>query len=294
MAKHLTAILFIVFGVLCLTTTAQPKNTIPIVTKTTKDTISYQYISQPGEIILKYREVLVDETKSHIEYLEKLYTVAATIFGAIGALSVGLLFYQSGKSRKEIKSLVDENFKLKVDDIIKEQINHIDKLYKRKFNFFTTWMNRIILELSENAINYKGDKPLTAVNYEKLMGKLILWVDDKPENNEQHTEVFKSMGVDFVLARTTEEANDAIKNGDFDLIISNMGRPPKENEPDNAEEGLVFIKYLKKIKNNTPIIIYTKPESQNKYGDRIINEGVTVTNGYTGLFKQILKHLTNK
>lgn len=291
MTKHLTTIFIVVFSSLHLTGIAQPKGVISVVAQSTKDTISYQYIAQPGEIILKYREVLEDETKSHIEYLEKLYSLAAAIFGAIGTLFLGLLYYQSGKSKKEIKNQVDENFKLKVDEIIKEQIIQIDKLYKRKFNFYTAWMNRIILELSETAIHYKDDKPLQTVNYEKLMGKIILWVDDKPENNEQHTEVFKSMGVDFVLARTTEEAKNAIKKENFDLIISNMGRPPKENEPDNAEEGLVFIKILKNSKNNTPIIIYTKPESQKKYGDRIINEGVTVTNGYTGLFKQILKHL---
>jgi CheY-like chemotaxis protein len=290
MIKKLIAILFFNFVSLLWVNTAPSQQNIAIV-KTTKDTVYLKNVYDPSEIILKYREVLENETKEHIEYLEKLYTVASAIFGGIGALFLALLYFQWGKNKKEIKNQVDENFKLKVDDIVKEQINQIDKLYKRKFNISTSWMNRIILELSEKAINQKDDKPLTSVNYEKLKGKLVLWVDDKPENNEQHIEVFKSMDVDFVIAKTTEEAKADIKKSNFDLIISNMGRPPKAGEVDNAEEGVVFIKYLKAIKSKIPIIIYTKPETQKKYGDIVVNEGVAITTGYTGLFKQILKYL---
>lgn len=290
MTKFLTTILIFYLISLFWTNTIQCQQIVSVA-KSTKDTIYLKNIHDPNEIILKYREVLENETKDHRDYLEKLFSFASAIFGAIGTLFLSLLYFLWGKSVKEIKNKVDENFKLKVDDIIKEQINLIDKLYKRKFNFFTAWMNRIILELSETAINQKDDKPLISVNYEKLKGKLVLWVDDKPENNEQHIEVFKSVGVDFVLSKTTEEAKAILKKNTFDLIISNMGRPPKENDPDNADEGIVFIKFLNNNNNKTPIIIYTKPETQKKYGNKAINEGVAVTNGYTGLFKQILKHL---
>jgi len=261
--------------------------------KPTKDTIYIENISQPGEIILKYREVLESETKAHRDYLETLYTRITAIFGFVGTIVLAVLYFLWGKSSKGIQNQVNDNFKLKVDDIIKEQVSEIDKLYKKKFNYFTSWMSKVILELSETAINQKDDKPLVSVDYSKLKGKTILWIDDKPENNEQHIEVFKSVGVDFELAKTSEEARNKLKLQSFDLIISNMGRPPKENEPDNPEEGINFLKILSKNKNMTPIIVYTKPETQKKYGDLALKNGArAVTQGYTGLFKLMLKHLT--
>lgn len=291
MTKFLKHVIIFNAVFLLWTQNAQTQDTLPV-KGLKKDTIYLQNINTPSETILKYREVLENESKEHREYLEKLYLIATTIFGAVGTLFLALLYFFWGKSKKEIRSQVDENFKLKVDEIIKEQTNQIEKLYKRKYNFFTNWMNRVILELSETVVNQMDDKPLASVNYEKLKGKNVLWVDDKPENNEQHIEVFKNVGVDFVLVKTTDEAKKELKKNNFDLIISNMGRPPKENEPDNPEEGIEFLKFLKLNQNKTPTIIYTKPENQKKYGDKALAEGAyAVTQGYTGLFKQVLKHL---
>ena len=133
------------------------------------------------------------------------------------------------------------------------------------------------------------------INYETLKNKRVLWVDDKPFNNSQHIDIFTSLGVICELANTTEDAKKLLNvSQHFDLIISNMGRPPKEGEPDNPEEGIVFLQFLKKEKNATPVIIYTKPETQKSCGDSALSNGAAaVTQGYASLLKKVLNILRN-
>ena len=62
--------------------------------------------------------------------------------------------------------------------------------------------------------------------------KLILWVDDRPENNIFERKAMDEYGIRFVLAQSTNEAFDEIEKlyksskSYFDAIISDMGRPP--------------------------------------------------------------------
>jgi CheY-like chemotaxis protein len=57
--------------------------------------------------------------------------------------------------------------------------------------------------------------------------KLVLWVDDIPDNNIHERAAFEKYNVRFVLATSTEDAMRGIRTGaPFDAIISDMGRPP--------------------------------------------------------------------
>jgi CheY-like chemotaxis protein len=53
-----------------------------------------------------------------------------------------------------------------------------------------------------------------------------LWVDDFPNNNIYERQALEALGVNFVLATSTEEALKKISRQRFDAIISDMGRPP--------------------------------------------------------------------
>jgi PleD family two-component response regulator len=54
----------------------------------------------------------------------------------------------------------------------------------------------------------------------------VLWVDDFPNNNIYERQALEALGVNFVLATSTEEALKKISRQRFDAIISDMGRPP--------------------------------------------------------------------
>jgi CheY-like chemotaxis protein len=257
------------------------------------DTVYSKNILEPNEIILKYKNILEEDSRGHRTYLENLYTIGVSIFGVLGGIFLGVLYFSWGKTKREVRSQVEENFKLKVDEIIKEQTERIEILYKRKLNTFTKYTNNMLIDLASKALITHDDQPLPDVNYEELKGKKILWVDDKPDNNLQHREIFGSFGVDFDIAKDTEEAKKMISpHNNYDLIISNMGRPPKIEGEDNPREGLVFLKWLKDNGITTPRIIYTKPVNVESYSDEVNRLNSSITHGYTGLFKEILRNLS--
>lgn len=54
----------------------------------------------------------------------------------------------------------------------------------------------------------------------------ILWVDDHPTNNVYERRALEAFGFTFVLARATDEAISLLSKQQFQLIISDLGRPP--------------------------------------------------------------------
>jgi CheY-like chemotaxis protein len=56
----------------------------------------------------------------------------------------------------------------------------------------------------------------------------ILWVDDKPTNNELERSILRSLRIDITVALSTAEAMRALRRSPYDLIISNVWRP---NDP---------------------------------------------------------------
>ncbi len=84
----------------------------------------------------------------------------------------------------------------------------------------------------------------------RLIGSLVLWVDDRPDNNFYERRALEALGVRFVLAAATEEALQLIRLQSFDLIISDMGRPG------DARAGYTLLDRLRELGDLTPYLIY--------------------------------------
>lgn len=78
----------------------------------------------------------------------------------------------------------------------------------------------------------------------------FLWVDDYPENNLNEREMFRKLKVEIDIAKSTEEAIGILKNGSYDLVISDMARG------DKATAGLEFLEQFRKGDKTTPVIFY--------------------------------------
>ncbi|MHC4699688.1 MAG: response regulator [Planctomycetota bacterium] len=78
----------------------------------------------------------------------------------------------------------------------------------------------------------------------------ILWVDDHPENNLNERRMFRRLRAEIDIARSTEEALEILKNGRYDLVISDMARGEK------ATAGLTFLRQFRKTDDATPVIFY--------------------------------------
>ena len=77
-----------------------------------------------------------------------------------------------------------------------------------------------------------------------------MWVDDIPTNNSNEVTSFEALGINVAIAKSTDEALAKIKSEEFDLIISDMGRPP------DPRAGYTLLDKLRQSGNKIPFIIY--------------------------------------
>jgi hypothetical protein len=79
---------------------------------------------------------------------------------------------------------------------------------------------------------------------------LVLWVDDRPDNNVMERRSMAAYDIDFVLAVSTDQALQQLQSRRFDAIISDMGRPP------DSRAGYTLLKAVRDGGDQTPFFIY--------------------------------------
>jgi CheY-like chemotaxis protein len=75
-------------------------------------------------------------------------------------------------------------------------------------------------------------------------------VDDRPDNNRFERQALEALGIDIDLSTSTDDALEKIRRRSYDLIISDMGRPP------DARAGYTLLDELRRSGNHTPYVIY--------------------------------------
>lgn len=86
--------------------------------------------------------------------------------------------------------------------------------------------------------------------------RLILWVDDRPDNNVNERQVFESLGFSFTLAVSTREALDVLRTHKFAAVISDMGRR------EGPREGYALLEAIRATDRATPFFIYAGSGAQ--------------------------------
>jgi CheY-like chemotaxis protein len=84
----------------------------------------------------------------------------------------------------------------------------------------------------------------------RLQGSRILWVDDRPENNVFEKQALEALGILVDISTSTENALATITRRPYDLVISDMSRPP------DTQAGYTLLDSLRAAGNNTPFVIY--------------------------------------
>jgi CheY-like chemotaxis protein len=93
-------------------------------------------------------------------------------------------------------------------------------------------------------------KSLGAEREGKKPPRLVLWVDDRPDNNILERRSMAAYNIDFVLAQSTGQALGKLRKQQFDAIISDMGRPP------DSRAGYTLLEALRDSGDKTPYFIY--------------------------------------
>lgn len=114
----------------------------------------------------------------------------------------------------------------------------------------------------------------------------ILWVDDQPENNASERKVFENLGMTIRLATSTEQAMNRLFSERFDLVISDMGRPPDQRA------GYTLLSEMKADNIEIPVIFYAAGGNRLENRKEAKNRGAFAsTNGATDLFYSVFKAL---
>src|SRR5262249_49947395 len=84
----------------------------------------------------------------------------------------------------------------------------------------------------------------------RLAGKRILWVDDNPSSIALEVQGFEALGAVVTKRQDTDGALKVLSER-FDLVISDMGRPP------DMHAGHTLLAKMREKKIRTPFLIYS-------------------------------------
>lgn len=112
-----------------------------------------------------------------------------------------------------------------------------------------------------------------------------LWVDDRPDNNIYERQSLEALGIRFVLATSTDEALERIATQRFDVVISDMGRPP------DPQAGYTLLERLRESGNRTPFVIYAGSDAAEHRAEARRRGAIGSTNRANELFRYVLSAL---
>lgn len=82
----------------------------------------------------------------------------------------------------------------------------------------------------------------------------ILWVDDRPANNEYERQLLRPEGIVFDNVVSTREAIEQLVNESYDLVITDLGR---EGSSDRSNEaGKAFLQHQAVRSGGPPVIVH--------------------------------------
>lgn len=114
------------------------------------------------------------------------------------------------------------------------------------------------------------------------VGKSILWVDDKHENNRLERRALEEIGFTFVLASSTNEAMDKALESDFGIIITDMSRE------EDKRAGFILLANLRAQGNRTPVVVYSGDGIQEYVAEAMARGAFGATNRPDELFQLVI------
>jgi CheY-like chemotaxis protein len=127
------------------------------------------------------------------------------------------------------------------------------------------------------------DRLLTPATARRLENATALWADDRPLLTSYERRALEALGIQFTICKTTEDAVEQLQRKTFDVVISDMSRPP------DRKAGYTLLEKMKGMGINTPLIIYASGKKQ-EYIDEAKRRGAFgTTNEPQELLEMVIK-----
>jgi CheY-like chemotaxis protein len=123
-------------------------------------------------------------------------------------------------------------------------------------------------------------------NQQRIQDSYVLWVDDRPGNNNYERQALGALGVRIDISTSTDDALTRIRWRGYDMIISDMGRPP------DARAGYTLLDELRARGDQTPYFIYASSRAPEHVAEARQHGAVGCTNSATELVETVTKVLS--
>jgi CheY-like chemotaxis protein len=137
---------------------------------------------------------------------------------------------------------------------------------------------------AKEAVQTVGD--VNARTLRRIEDSRLLWVDDRPSNNEYERQALEALGVKIVISTSTDDALAKIGRQHFDAIVSDMGRPP------DPQAGYTLLEELRSSGNQIPFIIYASSRLPEHQAEAKRRGAIGCTNRATELFVMVVSALS--
>ncbi|RKS22373.1 response regulator receiver domain-containing protein [Arthrobacter sp. AG1021] len=101
---------------------------------------------------------------------------------------------------------------------------------------------------------------------------LVLWVDDEPESVAWERAALSEVGIRSVCVTTTDDAYRLIADNDFDVIVTDMGRP------DSRRAGYELLDGLRSWGDKTRVLVYSSSKKPEHVAEVLEHDGQGATN----------------
>jgi CheY-like chemotaxis protein len=123
---------------------------------------------------------------------------------------------------------------------------------------------------------------------QRIQDSSVLWVDDRPDNNRYERQTLEALGVRVDISTSTEDALARMKWRPYDLIISDMGRPP------DMRAGYTLLDQLRAQGDQTPYFIYASSRAPEHIAEARKHGAIGCTNSATELVQIVTDALSTK
>jgi CheY-like chemotaxis protein len=120
----------------------------------------------------------------------------------------------------------------------------------------------------------------------RMEGSRILWVDDRPDNNRYERQALEALGLRIDLSISTDDALEKVQGRNYDLIISDMSRPPDDRA------GYTLLRKLRDAGHSTPFIIYAGSRDPEHVQEARQRGALGTTNRPQELLEMVTRALT--
>jgi CheY-like chemotaxis protein len=113
----------------------------------------------------------------------------------------------------------------------------------------------------------------------------VLWVDDRPSNNEYERRCLRLHGLVFDNVVSTSEALDQLANDSYDLVITDLGRASSDASP---RAGEALIEHPAVRNGGPPVVVYAGASAVRRRDELVERGAAAVMADREELFQCVL------